>query len=238
MTEKFNVYDVIAVLIPGATFLWCAQLPHRLLGIADIIPTTGTLTEGGIFLLMSYGCGLMLQGFSYYIVQIPHDRLKGGRQSERFFLMNVNDVDSPLKKRLIEIGTANLGLSFPELAENSNASASDKKKASQQLFRAFNDFLEARGLAERPQRFNAQYGLFRAFTLAFFLLAVEFVLWHQETFGAIPECRTKLTALYSSILWVVLTILSALRMDKRSVDYAGSVARAALVIPSEHEKRG
>lgn len=230
MTSRFNVYDVIAVLVPGAVFLWGIQLPLRIQSGSDYVAMSGGVTEGGIFLLLAYAAGLLIQGLSYHLVEIPYYWLRKGAPSSGMLLRADNRFTEAVKKRIREVAVGVLGITTSELEYDSDVSESVRRNVTQQIFRAFNDALEAKKLSDRTIRFNAQYGLFRAFVFIFLTFTLQCLLWQQGIFGDIQDPGIRKISLLIALMWLVLFVISGLRMHKRAEDFARSVFQTSLVL--------
>ncbi len=232
MANKLGVYDIIGILIPGAIFLWGIQLPLRLQNVTELIPTSGGLTEGSIFLLLSYGCGLLIQGLSFVTVEPIYKKMNGGLPSVLVLLKNDQTFTDEMKHNIIESAKQVLGIDAAKFL-NDDVPLKEQKKLSNDIFRAFNDLLEGEKLSERPLRFNAQYGLFRAFVLMFFVFFVQTLLWSLGMFGDIVNPQIQLLSHYLFWLWLSLVLISITRMHKRANDFARSVYQTALLLRKE-----
>ena len=54
MIAKFNLYDFIANLVPGLTFIWALEQLGLLIGWTSPFPMSGQLAETSVLVVLSY----------------------------------------------------------------------------------------------------------------------------------------------------------------------------------------
>jgi len=211
MITKFGLYDFIAGVIPGILFLWGISL---LSGCVDIpLTVTGGLTETTILIALAYVSGLILQGLSQGITERILLKIWGGFPSARLLLQEDKQLSEEYKNKIKQIVESRYSIKAGK-----GLSKKDQMKRNQEIFYLCYNAVDKEKLSDRPQIFNAHYGLFRCllttFSLIFlFDLGILF-------FGGLQK---------KSLLYVLLAfslvgaVVSYFRTKKRGEDFAKSI---------------
>ena len=219
MIVKFNLYDFIAVVIPGMLFLWAISFFTEQVGLKINLPFSGGIAETFILIGLSYVMGLLIQGISQGITEKALLWIWDGFPSAKWLLPEDTRLSTEYKNKILQIVQQKYGLSIKnELAEK--LSPNQEKKAilqkKQEIFYLCYNAVEK--LSDRPHIFNAQYGLFRCLLTSFSVLFIICLL--ILFFGNLSN---KALVLYLAIFFLIGTIVSYFRTKKRGEDFAKSV---------------
>lgn len=223
MLAKFNIYDFLADIVPGITFVWAIEVFLRVAGIPSPLPSSGQLSETSVIVVLGYVCGLMLQGVSEAVTEKKILlRIWKGFPSERTLLPADRTFTSERKAEILRLIGERFKVSVePVIPEGTSAEgeAQLRRKKSQELFYLCYGYVE--NLSPKVLLFNAQYGMFRCLITTFallFLLSVPVVLasW-SGSFGSNWH-RLLWPAALSLFTWI-----SYLRCAKRSKDFVRAV---------------
>jgi hypothetical protein len=213
MTSKFSLYDFIAVLIPGLLFIWAVSSFSNLVGISINISLTGGLAETSVLIALAYVTGLLLQGISQGITEKILTRIWGGFPSARWLLQEDNTLSKSYKEKIFQLIQNKFNI-----AVESAQSRDERMKKNQEIFYLCYNAVDKAKMSERPQLFNAQYGLFRCLLTSFCLLLLLGIL---ILIASKPGGSGK--ALWLSSFSLVGTIISYFRAKKRGEDFAKSI---------------
>ncbi len=218
MIGKFNLYDFIAVVIPGMLSLWAISFFSEQVGLKINIPFSGGITETSVLIGLSYVTGLLLQGLSQGITEKALLWLWDGFPSAKWLLPEDTRLSTEYKQRIFQSVQQKYGLSINEQVEK--LSSNQKKKVilqrNQEIFYLCYNAVEK--LSDRPHIFNAQYGLFRCLLTSF---SVLFIICLLILFFGNPN--NKALVLYLISFLSIGAIVSYFRTKKRGEDFAKSV---------------
>ena len=223
MLAKFNLYDFIADIIPGITFIWVIERIFVAFGRTSPFPASGQIAETSVLIVLGYLCGLMLQALSETVTEKQALlRIWKGFPSERFLLPGDDTFSDEKKRHIVQLAASRFGVAAdvvipeglpPEREEHL------RRSKNREIFSLCYHYVD--GLSPRPQIFNAQYGLFRCLiTLFALLLILSFpVTW--GLWSGPPQQNVMLLLMPTTFL--ILGWLSYVRCHKRSHDFARSV---------------
>jgi hypothetical protein len=213
MTTRFSLYDFIAVLIPGFLFIWAVSSFSDLVGISINISLAGGLAETSVLIALAYVTGLLLQGISQGITEKILTRIWGGFPSARWLLQEDTTLSKSYKEKIFQLIQNKFNI-----AVESAQSRDERMKKNQEIFYLCYNAVDKAKMSERPQLFNAQYGLFRCLLTSFCLLLLLGIL---ILIASKPGGSGK--ALWLSSFSLVGTIISYFRAKKRGEDFAKSI---------------
>jgi hypothetical protein len=212
VATKFSLYDFIAVLIPGFLFIWALSSFSDLMGININISLTGGLAETSVLMALAYVTGLLLQGISQGITEKILTKIWGGFPSARWLLQEDNRLSKGYKEKIFLLVQNNFNI-----AAESGPSRDDRMKRNQEIFYLCYNAVDKAKMSERPQLFNAQYGLFRCLLTSFCLLLIGITILITIKPGGSGK------ALWLSSFSLVGIIISYFRAKKRGEDFAKSI---------------
>ena len=230
--NKFNLYDFIAVLVPGIFFLWCLNLFFSITSIPINIPLEGDLTKTTILIVLGYIIGLILQGISQGFIEPILKFIWKGFPSEKWLLDDDKRFSSTYKSEFWK----KLNSDFQKLKPVSTFTTpleklKDLKKQNQECF-----YLAYRSIknSDTILLFNAQYGLFRCllttFIIIFFtsiyLLGIGWEFPFNFHFIDLAKADAILPILILSTIGIIITYL---RTKKRGEDFAKCVIDTFMV---------
>lgn len=213
MTTRFSLYDFIAVLIPGFLFLWAVSSFSDLVGISVNISLTGGLAETSVLVALAYVTGLLLQGVSQGITEKILTRIWGGFPSARWLLQEDNKLSKSYKEKIFQLVQKKFNM-----ASDSGGSRDERMKKNQEIFYLCYNAVDKAKMSERPQLFNAQYGLFRCLLTSFcLLLLLGIVIFIASKSGAGGKAFALLSFSF------IGAVISYFRAKKRGEDFAKSI---------------
>jgi len=232
MIWRFDIYDIIADVIPGLVFLWCLQSLAGLMGLHLPLDFAGGLAETSVLVALGYITGLLLQGLSQGLVE-KHilKPLWKGFPSERWLLPDDNHFSADYKKRLLSLILERFADAtepdIPPHCPPARARELRLKKNRELFYLVYHAVGQS---SPQPLTFNAHYGLFRSLLTMFALLAVlslAGLLWALLAGSSRETAFGRWTALF-----LVCSVIAYARCKKRGDDFAQSVfnsfmARAA-----------
>jgi len=213
MLTRFGLYDFIAAVIPGMLFLWAVSLFSDALNLSFKIPLTGELAETSLLIALSYIVGILMQGISQGITEKLLLYFWKGFPSARWLLEEDTYFSNEYKSRIKNIVEGKYGINI-----GGTLSYEKQLKKNQEIFYLCYNAVVKENLSERPQIFNAHYGLFRCLLTSF---SVVFIICLFILFFGNPDNKTLI--LYLSIFFLIGTIVSYFRTKKRGEDFARSV---------------
>lgn len=219
MISKFGFYDFIASLIPGILFLWCVKI---LSGLKEI-PVAGGLAETSVLVVLGYVTGLILQGIGQGVTEKILLNIWGGFPSARWLLSDDNKLSKEYKNKIKKIVEEKYSIN-----SRSEAPKEEQLKINQEIFYLCYNAVDKEKLSDRPQIFNAHYGIFRCLLTTFImLLLIEISLFIS------CEPQKMSIVCYVMIFSTVGAVVSYFRMKKRGEDFAKSIYDLFLVRFSE-----
>lgn len=219
MITKFGLYDLIAGVIPGILFLWGISL------VSDSIeiPFTGGLAETSVLVALAYVTGLILQGISQGLTEKILLKAWGGFPSARWLLPDDNYLSKEYKSKIKQIIESKYSIKTHE-----EQPRDDQIKKNQEIFYLCYNAVDKEKLSDRPQIFNAHYGLFRCLLTTFTLL---FLINVGLLISGGPKSRT--LSLGILVFSFVGSLVSYFRTKKRGEDFAKAIYDLFLVRFSE-----
>jgi hypothetical protein len=161
---------------------------------------------------LAYVTGLLLQGISQGITEKILTKIWGGFPSARWLLQEDNRLSKGYKEKIFLLVQNNFNI-----AAESGPSRDDRMKRNQEIFYLCYNAVDKAKMSERPQLFNAQYGLFRCLLTSFCLLLIGITILITIKPGGSGK------ALWLSSFSLVGIIISYFRAKKRGEDFAKSI---------------
>jgi hypothetical protein len=219
MISRFSLYDFIAALIPGILFLWAISI-----FVSPIeIHFTGGLAETSVLLALGYVTGLILQGISQGLTEKILLKAWGGFPSARWLLPDDNKFSIEYKSKIKEIVRVKYSVK-----DDDDQPKKEQLKKNQEIFYICYNAVDKEQLSERPQIFNAHYGLFRCLLTTFTLL---FLFDLGVLLFAKPQKKSAICGVL--VFTIVGAVVSYFRTKKRGEDFAKSIYDLFLVQYSE-----
>lgn len=188
MSEKFNAYEYIGVIAPGAIIVAGASLafPEFKALIGNDSVSVGGL---GLFLIFSFVLGHLLQAFGNLFEQFVW-KCCGGLPSDWVRV----DRHGLLSAHQIQKMTAKLSANHPDFKGPSTVSNKEWYSLTREIYAS----VAATGRTERIDSFNRTYGLLRGIAVAFTFstVAAGFLLSMDEWKVVAALATASLTATY------------------------------------------
>jgi hypothetical protein len=221
MVSKFSLYDLIAVAIPGILFLWGISLFSGSINI----PLTGGLAETSVLVALGYVTGLILQGISQGLTEKILLKIWGGFPSARWLLPADNKFSNEYKIKIKKAVEDKYSIKADD-----ELSTEEQLKRNQEIFYLCYNAVDKEKLSDRPQIFNAHYGLFRCLLTTFtllFLFDLGVLLFGE------PQNKSVICGVL--VFAIIGAVVSYFRTKKRGEDFAKSIYDLFLVRFSEQK---
>jgi hypothetical protein len=219
MISKFSLYDFIAALIPGILFLWFISI---FIDPIDI-PLTGGLAETSVLVALGYVTGLILQGISQGLTEKILLKVWDGFPSARWLLPDDKKFSDEYKSKIKQIVEDKYSVKADR-----DQSKEAQLKRNQEIFYLCYNAVDKEKLSDRPQIFNAHYGLFRCLLTTFtllFLFELGILLFGE------PQGKSVICGVL--IFTIIGAVVSYFRTKKRGEDFAKSIYDLFLIRFSE-----
>jgi len=178
MESKFNFYDFIGYIIPGAFifillfwFLFAFfsfELPFKVISIGGSI----------LFLFFSYFLGHLVQSLGNIVEKKLLEKW-GGWFSEQFLRDDNNYYTCEFKNKLKKITCELFGFSY-----NGSSNDEEQKKRREQIFNLCYSLIVQKNVALHTEIFNGIYGLYRGILIVWdvgiiisFLITLKHLMW-------------------------------------------------------------
>jgi len=189
------------------------------------IPLTGGLAETFVLVALSYVIGLIFQGISQGLTEKILLKVWGGFPSARWLLPDDNRFSNAYKSKIKHIVEDKYSIKADD-----ELSKEGQLNRNQEIFYLCYNAVDKEKLSERPQVFNAHYGLFRCLLTTFSLLSL--VALGVLFFGQPQDSY----AIYGLLIFTIIgALVSYSRTKKRGEDFAKSIYDLFLVRFSEQE---
>ncbi len=221
MIARFSLYDLVAALIPGILFLWGISMFSDSINI----PFTGGLAESSVLVALGYVTGLILQGISQGLTEKVLLKIWGGFPSARWLLPDDTKFSKEYKSKIKKTIEDKYSIKA-----NDEQSKEEQLKRNQEIFYLCYNAVDKEKLSDRPQIFNAHYGLFRCLLTTFTLLF--FFDLGVLLFG---EPQNKSVIFGVLVFAIIGAVVSYFRTKKRGEDFAKSIYDLFLVQFSEQK---
>lgn len=221
MSAKFSLYDLVAALMPGILFLWGVSMFSDLIDI----PFTGGLAETSVLVALGYVTGLILQGISQGLTEKILLKIWGGFPSARWLLPDDTKFSKEYKSKIKKAVEDKYSIKADD-----ELSTEEQLKRNQEIFYLCYNAVDKEKLSDRPQIFNAHYGLFRCLLTTFTLLSL-FDLG-VLLFGE-PQNKSVICGVL--VFAIIGAVVSYFRTKKRGEDFAKSIYDLFLVRFSEQK---
>lgn len=215
MIARFSLYDLIAAVTPGILFLWGISL----LSGETKVPLTGGLAETSLLVALAYVTGLILQGISQGLTEKLLVKAWRGFPSARWLLPDDNYFSKEYKAKIKQVVEDEYSIKADvELTRE------EQLKRNQEVFYLCYNAVDKEKLSDRPQIFNAHYGLFRCLLTTFSLL---FLVDLGVLVLGEPQGKSIVYGLL--VISMIGAVVSYLRTKKRAEDFARSIYDLFLV---------
>ncbi len=220
MIEKFDLYDFIAVLVPGLVLAW---LLGPVLGVieARLLSAQGE-SGSSLFTVLAvcYVAGLLLQGLSQWLVEPVFRRIWKGMPSDRWLMPDDTHWTPERRNEVTQAVYARFGLSLD--AERDTWKTAPRPEALKRAHEVFYlCYRSVQATNTLPRQFNAHYGLFRCLVLTF-AFATAAALYRSicvvSTTGVFPG-TTVLVGCFAAFG----AFIAGKRARKRAEDFAASI---------------
>lgn len=225
MQDRFTVYDVFAVLVPGVIFMYLLAFTlDRAVGV-ELFEWTGSVGDAALLFVFGYAAGALLQALGKALIESPWLRVRGGQPTATLLMPGSKKLSENAKEDAL--GTLRAAHGELPLGEEDKGY---RKLLEDRTYRAWKTVAPD---DPQAQRFLAEVHAMRAFAAAFLVLFVVTLLGAGIYGDANMTLRTHGTL---SVLYSLLFLASLWRMENKAVTFA----RHALVAFTEKvgERKG
>jgi hypothetical protein len=172
---------------------------------------------------MGYVTGLILQGISQGLTEKILLKAWGGFPSARWLLPDDNKFSKEYKSKIKKVVEDKYSIKADD-----ELSKEEQLKKNQEIFYLCYNAVDKENLSDRPQIFNAHYGLFRCLLTTFILL---FLFDLSVLLFGEPQKKSVICGVL--IFAIIGAVVSYFRTKKRGEDFAKSIYDLFLVRFSE-----
>ncbi len=227
MQDRFTVYDVFAVLVPGVIFMYLLAFTlDRAVGV-KLFDWTGSVGDAALLFVFGYAAGALLQAFGKALIEGPWLWFRGGQPTATLLMPDSKKLSPSTKGDVL--GTLRAAYGESSLGEKEEGY---RKLLEDRTYRAWKTVAPG---DPQAQRFLAEVHAMRAFALAFLVLVVV-VLAGAAIYG--DEDMTLRTHGTLAVLYALLFVISVWRMENKAVTFARHVLTAFAEKTSERKGKG
>ncbi len=227
MQDRFTVYDVFAVLVPGVIFMYLLAFTlDRAVGV-QLFEWTGSVGDAALLFIFGYAAGALLQALGKALIESPWLWVRGGQPTTTLLMPDSKKLSPSTKGDVL--GALRAAYGEPSLGEKD---AGYRKLLEDRTYRAWKTVAPD---DPQAQRFLAEVHAMRAFALAFLVLFVV-VLGGAGIYGdGNMTLRTHGTL---AVVYALLFAISVWRMENKAVIFARHVLAAFAKKDSERKANG
>jgi hypothetical protein len=164
MTERFTLYDVFAVLVPGVIFNFLIYTTLNHATNIEFIEWSGGFGDATVLVITGYASGIFLQGMGKLIVESTWLYIRGGQPTATLLLEKSNILTSDFKNEV----TKALANYYGELTITEGAK-DYIKQLEEKTYRAYK---KVSSIDPKTERFLAEHHGMRAFGVGFLILGI------------------------------------------------------------------
>lgn len=203
MTERFTVYDIFAVLIPGAVFSFLLAITLREFAGVRILNWTGGFGDATVLLIAGYAAGVLLQAIGNLAEKLARSRRPRGSAISRLLVRESRHYSDDFKQEAVNAVEKRYG-SLPAPSH-----ADYHRHLDEKLFRLYKMMAATDSTVPR---FLAEYHQMRAYAVAFTILAMATLISILFESSQPFWVHLMLAGTYG-----LLAVLSLWRMDGKGV---------------------
>jgi hypothetical protein len=215
LQDRFTVYDVFAVLVPGAVFLYLLSFTlNRTAGIR-IFDWTGGVGDATLLVIFGYAAGTLLQGTGSLLLEEIWLKSRKGKPMATMLMPNSKKHSEDFRSEVLT--ALNKLYGKPPFDEKDTRYRGELEE---RTYRAWKTVAPG---DPQAQRFQAEAHAMRAFAVAFFLLFLITLL--SPVIGCFIGGGTSnlITSVSLAIIYVLLFVAALWRMEDKSVTFARHV---------------
>jgi len=209
LQDRFTVYDVFAVLVPGVIFMYLLAFTlDRAVGV-ELFDWTGSIGDAALLFVFGYAAGALLQALGKALVEPPWLWARGGQPTATLLMPGSKKLSENAKGQAL--GALQAAHGELPLGEKDKGY---RKLLEDRTYRAWKTVAP-----DDPQaaRFLAEAHAMRAFAVAFFVLFAVTLLGPVIYKDGNMSLRTHGTL---SVLYALLFLASLWRMENKAVTFA------------------
>jgi hypothetical protein len=227
LQDRFTVYDVFAVLVPGVIFMYLLAFTlDRAVGV-QLFDWKGSIGDAALLFVFGYAAGALLQALGNALIERPWLRLRDGQPTATLLMPCSKKLTGNTKEEVLKA----LRTAYGELPEGEK-DRDYRKLLEDRTYRAWKTVAPN---DPQAQRFLAEVHAMRAFAVAFLVLFVV-VLAGAGIYGdGNMTLRTHGTL---AVLYALLFVMAVWRMENKATTFARHVLIAFARRDSERKGNG
>jgi hypothetical protein len=209
LQDRFTVYDVFAVLIPGVVFIYLLAFTLDHAAGIQIFDWTGSVGDATLLLIFGYAAGTLLQAIGNALVERIWRRIRGGQPTATMLMSSSKKLSDSFKNEVLT--ALNMLYGQPSLGEKDEGY---RDLLEERTYRAWKAVAPEDAQA---QRFLAETHAMRAFAVAFFALTLLALVGGYFYGGEASSAGTYGTI---AVAYAVLFVAASWRMENKAVTFA------------------
>ena len=226
MQDRFTLYDVFAVLVPGVIFMYLLAFTlDQAVGV-QLFDWQGSIGDAALLFVFGYAAGALLQALGNAVIEKPWRWLRGGQPTATLLTSKSNKLSASTKSDVLGAIEGTYG--------ESTLREKDKgylKFLEDRTYRAWKTVAPS---DPQAQRFLAEVHAVRAFAMAFLLLLAVTIAGTAIYGEGGMNLRTHGTL---AGLYALLFLASLWRMENKAVTFARHALIAFVERVSEKKEK-
>jgi hypothetical protein len=107
--DRFTVYDIFAVLVPGVLFSALLVITAKRLAGIEILDWTGGVGDAALLIVVGYAVGALLQALGDLIVDPLWLKVRGGQPTATMLLPEATELTPVLKTKILDTLASRFG---------------------------------------------------------------------------------------------------------------------------------
>lgn len=226
MQDRFTLYDVFAVLVPGVIFMYLLAFTlDQAVGV-QLFDWKGSIGDAALLFVFGYAAGVLLQALGNALIERPWRRLRGGQPTATLLMSNSETLSASTKADVLGALRSAYGESALEEKDEGY-----RKFLEDRTYRAWKTVAPS---DPQAQRFLAEVHAMRAFAVAFLVLLVVTLVGTGIYGKGDMNLRTHGTL---AVLYALLLLASLWRMENKAVTFARHVLITFVERVSERKEK-
>jgi hypothetical protein len=224
MTDRFTVYDIFAVLVPGVLVSALLVVTARRLAGIEILDWTGGAGDAALLVIAGYAVGSLLQALGDLVVDPLWLKLRGGQPTATLLLPDSDGLSDGMKEEILAALAVRYGTLPPP-----DPTGTYRQRLEEVTYRALK---HERAKDPLTDRFQAEHHQMRAAAVGFAALAV------LAASGPLLDSPTSWGANGGvAAIYALLCALALWRMEDKAVHFAKHVLTCFANIHDSDEGR-
>jgi hypothetical protein len=227
LQDRFTVYDVFAVLVPGVIFMYLLAFTlERAVGV-QLFDWKGSIGDAALLFVFGYAAGALLQALGNALIERPWLWVRSGQPTATLLMPSSKKLTGNTKEEVLKA----LRTTYGELPE-AKRDRDYRKLLEDKTYRAWKTIAPN---DPQAQRFQAEMHAMRAFAVASLILLTVTLAGAGIYGDGNMTLRTHGTL---AVLYALLFVTAVWRMENKAVTFARHVLIAFAKKVSERKGDG